>query len=109
MKFVRAFSLIAAFTLLVPALAAAREKNQGKVQLPDPIQVGSTQLMPGDYKVDEWNGTGRDSQFCEGPQDRTAEDANFLLLGKKIPGNYVARVAACSKNNVHNQSPEMDC
>ena len=40
---------------------------------------------------------------CERLQMRrvSADDANFLLLGKKIPGNYVARVAACSKNNVH--------
>ncbi|MGH9547730.1 MAG: hypothetical protein ACRD3W_00080, partial [Terriglobales bacterium] len=43
--------------LLLPASAFARDKNQGNFKLFDPVRVGSTQLEPGNYKV-EWNGAG---------------------------------------------------
>jgi hypothetical protein len=39
----------------------ARNKNQQSVNIPDTVQVGSTQLKPGNYKM-EWQGTGPDIQ-----------------------------------------------
>ncbi len=41
--------------LLLPASAFARDKNEGNLKLFDTVRVGSTQLQPGNYKV-EWNG-----------------------------------------------------
>src|SRR6266487_1408277 len=38
----------------------------------------------------------------------SANDADFLILGKKVFGDYVSGVAACSKNNVHSGPPEID-
>lgn len=43
--------------MLLPASSFAKDKNQGNLKLFDPVQVGSTQLEPGDYKV-QWNGAG---------------------------------------------------
>jgi hypothetical protein len=43
--------------LLLPASAFARDKNEGQLNLSDPVRVGSTTLEPGNYKV-EWQGTG---------------------------------------------------
>ncbi len=43
--------------LLLPVATFARDKNEGDLSLSNPVQVGSTLLKPGDYKV-EWHGTG---------------------------------------------------
>jgi hypothetical protein len=47
--------------LLLPATTFARDKdknkNEGNLMLSDPVQVGSTVLEPGNYKV-EWQGSG---------------------------------------------------
>ncbi len=43
--------------LALPATAFAKDKNEGNLLLSDPVQVGSTQLEPGNYKV-EWQGSG---------------------------------------------------
>jgi hypothetical protein len=49
--------LLAALVLMVPLSSFARSKNERKVTLPDAMQVGSTQLKAGTYKV-EWQGNG---------------------------------------------------
>jgi hypothetical protein len=45
--------------LLLPATTFAKDKdmNEGNLLLSDPVQVGSTVLEPGNYKV-EWQGSG---------------------------------------------------
>jgi hypothetical protein len=55
MKYVGGAAL--AGLLLLPASAFARNKNEGNLKLSDPVRVGSTQLKPGNYKV-QWNGAG---------------------------------------------------
>jgi hypothetical protein len=57
MKSLRFVSLIAVFALFLPVFAIAKEKDEGKLQLTDSVRIGTTQLEPGDYKV-EWNGAG---------------------------------------------------
>lgn len=57
MKFGRYFALLASLALLLSASAFAKAKDEGKMQLTDPLVVGSTHLKPGSYKV-EWNGNG---------------------------------------------------
>jgi hypothetical protein len=54
----------ALLTLVVSGLvlgAFAKDKNEGKFTLSDPVQLGSTQLKPGDYKA-VWDGAGADVQ-----------------------------------------------
>jgi hypothetical protein len=57
MKFAKYLALVATLVLLAPLGALAANKNEHNVNIPEVVQVGSTQLQPGDYKV-EWQGTG---------------------------------------------------
>ena len=64
-------TIVSTLALLSPVGALARDKNQHSVQIPATLQVGSTQLEPGNYKV-EWQGTGPDVQV------------NFVRNGKTV-------------------------
>ena len=52
MKQVKYVTLLSTLALLFSVSAFAREKNQHSVKIPDSVQVGGTQLEPGDYKVE---------------------------------------------------------
>jgi len=55
-KHLQSMVVLSTLTLLFPLGALARD-NQHSVDITDAVQVGSTQLKPGNYKV-EWQGTG---------------------------------------------------
>jgi len=57
MKSAKYLSLLAGVAMLLPLSAFAKDTNQGKFTISQSVQVGSTQLKPGDYKV-EWDGSG---------------------------------------------------
>ena len=57
MKFAKCLALVATLVLLAPLAALGAKKNEHSVNIPEVVQVDSTQLKPGDYKV-EWQGTG---------------------------------------------------
>jgi hypothetical protein len=57
MKYFALFAFVATLTLG----AFAKNQNEGKFTLSDNVQLGSTQLKPGDYKA-TWEGTGSDVQ-----------------------------------------------
>lgn len=63
MKYPKYFAVIAVFSLITTAslFADAKSKDSGKMNLANPTQIGSTQVAPGDYKV-EWSGTGDNVQ-----------------------------------------------
>ncbi len=71
MRNLKLLALLSVFAMLSPFGAFARDKNQHSVDLYDSVQVGSTQLKPGNYKV-EWQGTG------------PAVQVNFLQFGKTV-------------------------
>ena len=50
-------ALISTLTLLFPVSMWAGNKNQHSVDIPDSVQIGGTQLNPGNYKV-EWQEAG---------------------------------------------------
>jgi opacity protein-like surface antigen len=80
MKQVKYTVLLSMLALLFSVSAFAADKNQRSVTISDPVQVGNTQLKPGDYKV-EWQGAGSEVQV------------NFLRNGKTVatvPGNFKA-------------------
>ncbi|HEX6501760.1 MAG TPA: hypothetical protein VF011_00840 [Terriglobales bacterium] len=58
MTFGKYIAVAAAFFLLVPAGAFAKDKTEHNLRLDEAVQVGSAQLQPGHYKV-EWQGTGQ--------------------------------------------------
>lgn len=57
MKSAKYLFLLAGIAMLLPLGAFAKDSNEGKFTISEPVQVGSTQLKPGDYKV-QWDGTG---------------------------------------------------
>lgn len=57
MKCAKCMALISTLTLLFPLSMWARDKNQHSVDIPDSVQVGTTRLKPGSYKV-EWQEAG---------------------------------------------------
>ena len=57
MKHLNCLALLSATALLFPLCAFARTQNEHSLTLTDPVKIGTTQLKPGNYKV-EWNGTG---------------------------------------------------
>ena len=62
---------LATMALLCALCALARDGNEHRVTIQDRIQVGSTQLVPGNYRV-EWQGTAPQVQV------------SFLLHGKTV-------------------------
>ncbi len=57
MKFLKYMALLSTLALVFSVSSFARSNNARSVTISDPVQVGSTQLKPGNYKV-EWQGTG---------------------------------------------------
>jgi hypothetical protein len=74
-------ALLSILALLSPLSVFARDKNQHSVDIPSTLQVGDTQLKPGNYKV-KWEGSGPDVQVT------------FLRDGKTV-----ATVPATLKTN----------
>jgi len=76
--------------LLCSVSALARDKNQHSVEIPDSVQVGGTQLQPGNYKV-EWQGTGPEIQV------------NFVRDGKTVatvPGTLKTNDAQVTQDDI---------
>jgi hypothetical protein len=61
MKFVKYAAVLGLVTLSMSLSVLAKDNNEGKFTLSDPVQLGSTQLKPGDYKA-TWEGTGPEVQ-----------------------------------------------
>lgn len=55
-KYLQSIAILSTLPLLFPLAALARD-NKHSVDITDVVQVGSTQLKPGNYRV-EWQGTG---------------------------------------------------
>lgn len=81
MKYLRYLTLFSILAVLSPLGVFARDNNQHSVDIPTAIQVGGTQLEPGNYKV-KWQGAGPDIQVT------------FLRDGKTV-----ATVPATLKTN----------
>lgn len=57
MRHTKYLAFLSTVILLFPIWALARDKNQHSVDISDSVQVGTTQLKPGTYKV-EWQEAG---------------------------------------------------
>src|SRR5271165_5402033 len=90
MKQVKYLALLSMLALLSSMSALARDKNQHSVEIPDTVQVGSTQLKPGNYQV-EWQGTGPEIQV------------NFVRDGKTVatvPGTLKTNDAKVTQDDI---------
>ncbi|MGD0181649.1 MAG: hypothetical protein ABSC15_17705 [Terriglobales bacterium] len=61
MKYLRYLTFLSILSVLSPVGVFARDNNQHSVDIPATVQIGGTQLKPGNYKV-KWQGTGPDIQ-----------------------------------------------
>jgi hypothetical protein len=81
MKYLKYLTFFSILAVLSPLAVFARDNNQHSVDIPATVQVGGTQLKPGNYKVN-WQGAGPDIQVT------------FLRNGKTV-----ATVPATLKTN----------
>jgi hypothetical protein len=71
MKLRNYIAILSILAVLSPLSAFARNKNEHSINIADAVQVGGTQLQPGNYKV-EWQGAG------------PAVQVTFLRNGKTV-------------------------
>jgi len=82
-----AMALPLALVLLVPLRAFARPKNEHSVVIAESVQVGSTQLKPGTYKV-EWEGNGPSLRVSFMENGKTVATAEGKMVDKDRPSLY---------------------
>jgi len=99
MKYGKHLALFASLALLLSASAFARSKDQGKMQLTDPAEIGTTHLDPGSYKV-EWNGAGKQVQIDILQHGKTVATAPAKLVEHATPSPYNAVVTRPGKNKI---------
>jgi hypothetical protein len=61
MKQVKHTTLLSILALMLSAGASAKDSNRHSVEIPDSVQVGGTQLKPGNYDV-KWEGAAPEIQ-----------------------------------------------
>jgi len=82
--------LLAGIALLLPLSAMAKDNsNSGKFTVSENVKVGSTQLKPGDYKV-EWDGSGDSVQLKIMQGKNTVATAPAKLVSHDTPAPYNA-------------------
>jgi len=107
MKFGKYLAFIAALAILSSLNAFARDKNQGNLRLFEPAQIGTTQLQPGNYKV-EWTGNGSDVQVnvLKDKQTVATTTGQLKTLGEAVSQDTV--VTQPTENNNARQIVEID-
>jgi hypothetical protein len=96
MKYPKYFAVIAVFCLITTAglFADSKSKDRGTLNLANQVQIGSTQVAPGDYKV-EWSGTGDNVQvnILKGKDVVATTEGKLVELPKKAENNSVTTKA----------------
>jgi hypothetical protein len=80
MRKMKSKALFAASMLfLIPGLAFAGPKNSGNIKLEQPVEIGGTQLAPGQYML-TWEGSGPDAtvSFTEGKKTIATAPAKLM-------------------------------
>jgi hypothetical protein len=96
-RFVKYMVLLAALALLIPTGALARPKNERRVTIPDAVQVGSTQLKAGTYKV-EWQGNKQSLHVNFLENGKTVATAQAKMVEKSRRARYDAFVTKMAGN-----------
>ena len=101
MKCAKYLAAITVFSIAmsVSLLADTAAKESGKITIPDTVQVGSTRLAPGDYKV-EWTGTGDNVQISILSGKKVKATAEGKIVQLPEPANSNAIVTRSAGNNM---------
>jgi hypothetical protein len=78
------FLLTLVVAVLLPLVALAADKNEGRISLSAPTQLGSQQIKPGDYKV-EWDGSGPSVQVRILRGSKVVATSTASLTEQKTP------------------------
>jgi len=88
MRSVKYVLVLTAIALLLPLSALAKDSgNEGKFTISEPVQVGSTQLKPGDYKV-QWDGSGDAVQVKILQGKKTVATSSGKIVSHDQPAPY---------------------
>jgi hypothetical protein len=98
MKFVRYLASFAVVALVFSLSAFAKDNHSGKFTLSDTVQVGSTQLAPGDYKA-EWNGPADNVKIDIIQNGKTVATTQGKLENLQKPSPYNAVLTKTLDNN----------
>ena len=90
-------ALLSILAVLSPLSVFARDKNQHSVEIPSTVQVGGTQLKPGNYKV-EWQGTGPDLQVTFLRDGKTVATVPATLKTNQVTQD---EIVTDSENTLH--------
>ncbi len=92
MKYPKYLAVVAVFCLITTAglFADSKSKDRGTINLANAVQIGSTQVAPGDYKV-EWNRTGDNVQvnILKGKNVVATTEGKLVELPKKAENSSV--------------------
>ncbi len=88
-KYLAAFAVICLMTT-AGSFASTKSKDVGHLNIDESVQVGSTHLSPGDYKV-EWNGNASNVQIniLKGENVVATAEGKIVELDKPAKGDSV--------------------
>ena len=99
MKVPKFLALSLALAMFLPVMVFAKDNgNHANVDVPSAVQVGSSTLQPGTYKV-EWTGTGDNVQVNFLQHNKTVASAHARLVENKTASAYTDVVTDPGPNN----------
>ena len=98
MKFVQYLASFAVVSLILSLSAFAKDSHSGKFTLSDTVQVGSTQLRPGNYKV-EWNGPANNVKIEIIKNGKTVATTDGQIKNLQEPARYDAVLTKTGQDN----------
>jgi hypothetical protein len=98
MKFTPWMACLAVIALGMSLSAFARDNNSGNFTVNDTVQVGSTQLAPGDYKA-EWSGSADNLKINIMQGHKTVATADGKIKNLQKPAPYDAVLTKTMGNN----------
>ena len=103
MKFVERLTSFAIVTLVLSLSTFAKDGHSGNFTLSEAVQVGSTQLAPGNYKA-EWNGPANDVKIDFIQNGKTVATTQGKIQNLQKPSPYDAVLTKTLQNNTQELS-----
>ena len=103
MRFVQRLTSFAIVALVLSLSAFAKDSHSGKFTLSETVQVGSTQLAPGEYKA-EWNGPANDVKIDFIKNGKTVATTQGKIQNLQKPSPYDAVLTKTLQNNTQELS-----
>jgi hypothetical protein len=93
MRNFKLLTVVATLALMLPVFGFAKDngKSEAKINVSEPVQVGSTQLQPGSYKV-EWTGSGDAVKVNFLQHNKVVATTDGKLIELKQPSPYTSVV-----------------